>query len=888
VAAWLALAAPVVGGDVPAPAAADEAPAGETSPAPPEAAPLTESAAQESAPGDTLAEALAQELRRTLAFRQQLERLDAERTAAAARDRDTASAALERSAALAAEARVVPDASAGADRLYAAIVGELREARPRLRQALDVLRHPSPVPEFEPGLDAAQLDVPSIADEVARLRQDQAEIERTVERSRGLGAEQRWAAVERWGLVVERLDAARLEALAKLTDATRGEVLGIGREGIAQLGREALQLVLSARLYAARRLHDLDRVPAFLRDVFAVGGATYVLLRVAGVLFAGWMLARRGRRLREVTRRFLFGLARSARGRRRAEALGAALGVVAPWSLFLAVLWALGWALGPAAAGPELRVLLRIALLYGVYRLSIDVGFEIIVRLARRYRLQLDPERTRKLLRSVRTMMRVFIGIAVLLVLSAQFLGRGYLYHLVVRLAWVVVLVAAVRVLASWRSVIADAYLEVGPTGRLAELVRRTRDHWYGVFVAATSFGWLAGRAAIVLGRDFAMGFDQTRRALAFLFRRRIERQAERLGYAEVDVESLPGHVRDAFTEDPVSDGPRVTDRFPGLDRLTRAIEAWRGGSTGGSFLLTGERGTGKTSWLARARAGTDSLPVSDVVLRDRAHGEAELARALSPGGSSADGLDALRERLLAEPPRVIVVDLGQNLFLGTVGGYQAFESFASLVEATSRNVFWLCSISAFAWEHVAAVRPDLTVFRHHQELQPWSEEEIRELIRTRTAASGLRLTYDDLFLDRMEGVSAGERVLQTEEGYTRLLWDYSDGNPRVALHYWLRSLVLESPSQARVRLFRAPPIEELARVGEMGLFLLAAIVVHENLTLDEAVAVTRYPEGPSRIHLERLVELGALRLHATRYRVTTHWHRAVVRLLRRGNLLSD
>jgi DNA-binding IclR family transcriptional regulator len=82
--------------------------------------------------------------------------------------------------------------------------------------------------------------------------------------------------------------------------------------------------------------------------------------------------------------------------------------------------------------------------------------------------------------------------------------------------------------------------------------------------------------------------------------------------------------------------------------------------------------------------------------------------------------------------------------------------------------------------------------------------------------------------------------------------------------------------------------VELLGGFDETCLFTLAAVVTHENVTLSEAAAVTRYPEGLCHIHLDRLTELGVLRVDKDRYRVTTYWHRAAVRLLRRRNLLMD
>jgi len=837
-----------------------------------------------------LVQDLARETARAKEFLEGLERFEADLAQAAQDDRAQDTASLDRAAALAGALQSVADGSTGADRLYQKIVDELKDARPRLRHSLDSLRAASAVPGFEPGLDAESLRSPAVASEITELEAFRSRIAQAEERLRDQEQEQRWRTVQSRASRVERLNSLRIECLEKMSRQGRSETLGPTRAGVAQLGREIEQLTLSFRVYVTTRAREFRALPHAVRDVFLVGTATYSLLKIALILVAAMILKRRGQAVLENVRRAILQKPRGVRWTRRVETIFGAIQTLAPWSLFLAALWCLKWALGPAILWPELGLPYRVLVLYGLYRLAIDACVAFIVRIARRYELHLDAARTGKLIGSVRTIMRVLAAIAILLALSERFLGRGYLYQLVVDLAWVVVLIALLRVLAGWRSIIAEAYLRIGPSGRLERLVRSTSGRWYGVFVAAASFAWLAGRAGLALARDFALGFDQTRKALAFLFRRRMEKQAERQGYSEGQVESLPAGLLQAFSEETVSDGPLIVDHFPGLDRLEGMLRAWAAGRSGGSFLLAGGQGIGKTAWLGRVR--TDGAPVSRVTLDRRVLVADDLAAVLAPAlGLAADpagGLAAVRATLLAGSPRVVIVDQGENLFLSAVGGYDAFEAFASLVESTSRRVFWICSFPSFALDHLSAVRPDLAVFRARQILPAWNEATIRSLIRARTSVNQITFTYEDLVVDRMEGISSEASLLETEEGYTRLLWDYSDGNPRVALHFWVRSLVPESPTRVRVRLFRAPASDVLDEGGDAGLFVLAAIVLHDNLTLAEAALATRYPEEICRIHLDRFLEIGTLRRDADRFRLTTHWQRAVVRLLKRKNLVSD
>ncbi len=743
-----------------------------------------------------------------------------------------------------------------------------------LEAALDEWKSPPPAPRFVPSLQPETLLGTPLEERARALMRLESEIEEATDHFERIRRASLWMGVETDADLVSRITNLRIRALSLLTPDKRSQILGFSREGFAQLRREFRQLVLSARLWGASRARALHQLPSILGDMFALGSATLVLGKIALILVFLLIVRRRGPQLLAATKRAAFDRVHSARWLRRLEAVSGIVEVVVPWLTWLFALWLLQWGLGGARDLPEAVVIYRLAVLYVFYRLAIDVSFSLIVRVARRYHLAMDTARRMLLIRSVRTIVRTVTLLGVLFALSRQLLGTGFLYGIVVDFSWLVVLAAALRVLSRWRQIVADAYLGSAPSGRLAEMVKSSRDHWYGVLVAAASFGWLAGRAGAIMARDFALTFDQTRKALAFVFRRRMEKQAEQKGYAEGRIDLLPASLVAAFSEKAISEGPLVVDRFPGLDRLTNTLKEWGSGSRGGSFVVIGEPGMGKTSWLGRVQTG--DLPVERLELRERLLRDADLRKAVEPVIRSDDSR------------RVVVVDAAQNLFLAAVGGYDALEGFVSVVEETCDRIFWLCAFNAFSWEHLRAVRPDLAVFRDEQVLTPWSEEAIRALLRTRTTESGVDLTFEDLVVDRMEGVSAEARFLRTEEGYSRLLWDYADGNPRIALHFWLRSLVPDSETRARVRLFRAPGTQQLERIPEEGLFVLAAVVTHENLSHEEAVAVTAYTERICSIHLDRLSDLGVLRVDEGRYRVRTHWYKAVTRLLSRLNLLPD
>jgi len=746
----------------------------------------------------------------------------------------------------------------------------------------------SRVESVEPGSEAAAALDREIAELTQRIRGRTRAALRSWSGATSAAGEQRsWerlAALER---SLESLVALRRLNGAKLSPEDGARLTGLGQEGRRQIARELDHLVLKARLYKAHRLRDVERLPSRLDDLVSVGRLAWHLVLAALVAVAATWLRRRGPDGLERIRQGAFRTFRTLAWKRRVHRITNAVEALLPWGSFVVGVAAIRWALGPLAFEVELDVILRIALLYGGYRMAIDGATAMIVGIGRHYRLRIDDDTFRRLRRSVRTVLRITVLLAIVGLVSARWLWQGALNSLIDRFAWLVVLAAVLGELFRWRTTMVDTFLDLSPDSSLSASVRDSRQRWYGILLAPAAFLWLAAHALVTVARDFALRFDETQKALAYLFRRKVQRQAERDGYADENYDDVPPAVVEAFDESAVERGPLVVAHFPELDVLQGQLSQWCRTGLGGSALVRGERGIGKTTWLNQLRR--QDVEIIRIELGRRIlepHALVSvLAERLEVAGSPGSVAD-LAEKLGEGSRRIVVLDLAQHLFLARIGGYDAFTAFAELVNRTRHRVFWIAAMAEYAWRHLRAVHPDWAVFRREIALRGWSEDLISELIRTRSKASGVAFNYADVAVDRLEGVTSRARLVESADGYLRLLWDYSDGNPRVALHFFVRSLDPDRGDRLRVRLFRAPDPALVEAGGEAGLFVLAAIVTHESISIGDLAQVTRSSLSQCHIHVDRLVDLGAARVDDGLVRVTTTWQRAVIRLLRRRNLL--
>ncbi len=468
-------------------------------------------------------------------------------------------------------------------------------------------------------------------------------------------------------------------------------------------------------------------------------------------------------------------------------------------------------------------------------------------------------------------------------------LGRTVLYFYAQGAVYAVLVVVTLWVVQRWRSAIADAYLRTWPAGRLARLVENSRHRYYGFFVAVFAVALVLTSSLVTLTKNFLMGFDQARKALAFIFRKRLERRAEEVGGYKGKFDDLPKTLRRAFSTEPVLNSDARIDRFAGLPDLLEAVQTWMRTSEGGSFLLRADRGFGKSTWTRRAvELLCEEINATRVGLQRGTGCLAEqLAATLNLDIDSAPALKKVQSALQQGEKRLIVLEDVHRLFFRRLGGYQGVDDLIRLLHATRHHVFWVLTTDEQAWRFTQATRPDAPKCRHEYRLRPWSEDEIAHLLMARAAASGIAHHFEDLVVDDESAPS--EAVLaRTSAAYTRLIWDYADGCPMVAVHFWLRSLIPLSSTRVRVRLFRAPDESILQKLPNSWVFMLGAIAQHETLSPQEAGTVLGVSETTCTAAFEQCREQGLLdkRGNTLQYQISVYWYRSVERFLRERHLI--
>ncbi|NGY05766.1 ATP-binding protein [Solimonas terrae] len=782
-----------------------------------------------------------------------------------------------------------------ADALYVEIRGDLRDLRTQADQALSALNSDSTVPPLADNGDAdadgaGDGDDAQIAELRRKIAADQLDLQNRE-------TDDRYQRANDVMDTLGTLQARRVALLPMLSDAQRAEATGFTSNGLERLTSEIAHLRLMARWYPVQRLHRVRSFTSLLHNVFAAGRVGVGLATLI-VLLVGLSWVRRNSRpwlrraqnwlsAQEVQPRTLM-----LRVDRLMQML---IAIAHELVVLLGVYLIFDQLLRDAAGAPELATIRKLAYAYAWYALALAFIHRVLLTAVSRYRA-VDPLLSEKIRKSLRLVAQLVLFVYAYLIIAQVLLGRGALYGIARDVAAVGAFLVAWRLIHDWRTEVTQAYLRLSPTGRLAEHVRKSQGHRYGLAVTVAAFGFVAARGVWIWARDLALGFRQTRKALAYLFRRQLERQS-RHQPAAPDPGLLPADLQAALSEDPATDDLRI-DRYTQLPEIATIGERLREGGPGAMIALSGERGAGKTTWLLALQEKLgDTLPCHIATPASRMTDADDIRRFLCGLFGLDDGTapDELIAAVLAAPPQVVMIDLAQNLMLRAVGGLAGYELFIRIAQKTLPRVLWVVAFAKPPFEYLQRTRPGREVYDRVVRMTPWTEREIAALITARMAYAGYTADYDQLLINgvtlapaRGSAINDGTATERIADRYHRLVWDYSDGNPRLALHFFRLSLTHSGERTVTVRLFPMPPAHALDGTLTRTRLVLACLFHHENLTAAEAAQSLRFPLDECAHALDLLHRQGFLSREAdARYRVTSHWNRAVLRFLQRQKLLA-
>ncbi len=693
---------------------------------------------------------------------------------------------------------------------------------------------------------------------------------------RRLRDELNWFNLEQSYLTQVSLTHSKQQLLSAVDDYSRNELTGFGPTGVTQFKQE-WQL---AKINAEYLFYFQIRSFQSLVDDLLISPVPFIwhVLEVFFIYFLLVWWLRHSKRLIELFR-------------------NSYLKDQSPPSLWARIIWyatkankAIAWLI---AITFSLQVLAEIKSLQHLVFLEIFIwwiwGGSIAVSLLLEFTYRTSQTSSKELmalrLSTIRRIVWTVIITGVVLQLSMRTLGKGTIYYWILNTMYAWFFIMIVSVLNLWRDRI-FAYAEKASDRPLwlNWTISKKNTFIVSIFATSVTLVWLLVHSLQYRMIAALSNYTFFSQALAYLFRIEVAKQTESIA-ADHNHVRVKGDEAFEYILPGTMDSERIDYASDEIKQLSRYVMT----DSPAVCVVTGERGIGTTTMLYTLLNKVKNA--EPLYLNCPYSGYSELLEllALSLGlDEDSTEIQILSHLRKSEQTYLIAIDNAQRLVKPMVGGLNALMKLTNLLRRSKKNHRVIMAIEKSNWRFVDRARGERLLFDWVAMLPRWTEKQMHALLDSRINDNvDSPVSFDGLVVPRQWDQDDSSDDERAKQGFYRILWHYSDGNPTVALRFFRRSLNRNKETGAvNVSLFHIPDSQDLEQMPKPMLAVLRSIVQLEvasseelsqctQLSIAEVIGIVRYFQ--SRGYLEWAED---------KARVSDHWYRTITNVLDRQHLL--
>ena len=489
-----------------------------------------------------------------------------------------------------------------------------------------------------------------------------------------------------------------------------------------------------------------------------------------------------------------------------------------------------------------------------------------------------------------RYLANIYLFYAVTLLFIEGTAGKVFLYSIINTFILIISIIRIINTSKIWRNEL-QAYLERNFSGLIVEKLQKISKALPESIIPLFYLLFILILSVFDVFIKLTENFEISKKISANIFRK----QLESIEKDENSSLAIPNEYFERF----VSSKNDLDIEFIISDEKTykvmmNDIEEWiLEQSEEHSLVIFGDKGVGKTTLLLNVISDfKEGHNVDTLCLKipSKITNEEELHDFIS-SALKIEKLKDIKQTIYEfdkslDKKIIIYIDEAQNVFLSQERGFQAYYAIINVINLNTKNIFWSLSFNKYSWLYLDRAFGKNQFFRNVYELKGWSDVKIKDLILSRHKLSKFRLSYDSL-INTTRSQDEIDRYASVESKFFKLLWEMSNGNPRLALQLWTTALSRKNLTTFNVNLPKAKLSVNLDRLTDDFLFTIAHVVKHENLSSKEIESTTNLSEVIVRNTIKMALELRLLhRDERRRYLIDISSQNQVIKFLRAKNYL--
>lgn len=686
---------------------------------------------------------------------------------------------------------------------------------------------------------------------------------------------QRWQQVELYYHSLVSLSKNKQKLLTLSSHSVRELVVGFGPSGVLQFKFELKLTTLNLRYFIFNQVRSFQ---GFVKDFFISPVPVLVVLFKVFLVYLLLMWWFRH------SKRILVRL----REKMNSSLLGPSLSLQVIWYLSRAhrpIAWliAITLSLRIMASLPSLQHLVFLEI-FTWWILGGSIAVSFILELAYRHSRSLPPKLVSLRLSTIRLYVWVFIATGLILQISAITLGKATIYAWISTLIFFLYLLLTIYSLHKWKAYIFSCFTENMQPPPMVRWAQKNKDHWPLKSIStAIAASWLILRNAQQWVITLLSRYQVFNHTLAYLFRIEVAKQTD-LDNKKKDLTLIEGAATFDYVQPGSEHSPLIEEYGQAeLNKLAKFLH----NDKAALCLLSGERGIGTTTMLLRLLDGVENaLPIYIECNNDSYEALlTSMAEKLAVKEISEEAI--LRFLQNSSDAYLFAFDNVQRLVKPQVGGLAALMRLTNFLRLMRRRHRVVISIEKSSWRFVDRARGERLLFDLVTFMPRWKESEMNQLMQSRVSEQGeFAISFDGLALPKQWDKNDLSEEERARDGFYRILWDYADGNPTVALRFFRRSLFKDKEGLVKVRLFAIPTSESLEKMPKPMLAVLRSIVQLELASPEQLTECTQLSIAEVNSTLCYFRSHGYIEWVEGQSRISDLWYRNVTNILHRQHLL--